>query len=84
MPIPPITEAFSPASARASACPAPLKADCHEIHDTAAALLANAPTAKGEAELFHCKGTANSWAEWKAANGKTLDELKRQVVASVG
>jgi len=108
--------------------PAPLQADCHEIHETAATLLAtlgqpifepltNAPTAKGEAELFHCKGSgadgvgeyttegfvvlkgskgrienvavmmgrsANGWVEWKAANGKTLDELKRQAVAAVG
>jgi hypothetical protein len=147
--------------------PAPLEADCHEIHETAATLLAtlgqpifepltNAPTAKGEAELFYCKGSgadgvgeyttegfvvhkgskgraeivasiqgtsnerlrnqlvldgilaaqggllvftrdhlftspsmaamavmgrsANGWIEWKTANGKTLDEVKRQVV----
>ncbi|HRK39322.1 MAG TPA: GIY-YIG nuclease family protein [Burkholderiaceae bacterium] len=48
--------------------PAPLQADCHEIHETAATLLAtlgqplfeplaNAPTAKGESELFYCKGS---------------------------
>jgi hypothetical protein len=48
--------------------PAPLQADCHEIHETAATLLAtlgqplfepltNAPSAKGETELFHCKGS---------------------------
>lgn len=148
--------------------PAPLQADCHEIHETAATLLAtlgqpifepltNAPTAKGEAELFYCKGSgadgageytvegfvvlkgskarpdtvgsfagtsgdrlrnllieenvlqtnganlifgrnhlfaspsaasdvlmgrnSNGWVEWKTANGKTLDELKRQTVA---
>ena len=24
--------------------------------------------------------SANGWVEWKAANGKTLDEVKRQVV----
>jgi hypothetical protein len=47
--------------------PAPLQADCHEIHETAATLLAtlgqpifepltNAPTAKGTVELFYCKG----------------------------
>ena len=151
--------------------PAPLQADCHEIHETAATLLAtlgqpifepltNAPTAKGEAELFYCKGSgadgvgeyttegfvvlkdskgrienvasiqgtsnvqirellvkdgvmapqdglyiftrnhlfpspsqaamalmgrsANGWVEWKAANGKTLDELKRQNVLAIG
>jgi len=151
--------------------PAPLQADCHEIHETAATLLAtlgqpifepltNAPTARGEKELFYCKGSgadavgeyttegfvvlkgssgrtesvasiqgtsnerlrellvkegvmaaqngvyvftrdhlfsspstaamsvmgrsANGWVEWKAANGKTLDELKRQTVRAVG
>jgi hypothetical protein len=48
--------------------PAPLQADCHEIHETAATLLAtlgqpifepltNAPTAKGIVELFFCKGS---------------------------
>lgn len=48
--------------------PAPLQADCHEIHETAATLLAtlgqpifetltNAPSAKGEVELFYCKGS---------------------------
>ena len=147
--------------------PAPLQADCHEIHETAATLLAtlgqplfepltNASTAKGETELLYCKGSgadgvgeyttegfvvlkgskgraeevasiqgtanerlrnqlmtegimaaqggmlvftrdylfsspsmaamavmgrsANGWVEWKATNGKTLDEVKRQVV----
>ena len=150
--------------------PAPLQADCHQIHETAATLLAtlgqpifepltNAPTAKGEVELFYCKGSgangtgeyttegfvvlkgsrarlenvasiqgttnvqireslvhdgvmveqdglyvfardhlfpspsqaamalmgrsANGWVEWKAADGKTLDELKRQTVTVV-
>lgn len=149
--------------------PAPLEADCHEIHETAGTLLAtlgqpifepltNAPTSKGEKEFFYCKGpgadgvgeytsegfvvlkgsrgrvenvasiqgksheryreqlvtegimvardgayiftrdhlfsspsmaalavmgrSANGWLEWKAANGKTLDELKRQAVGS--
>ncbi|MDO8449514.1 MAG: GIY-YIG nuclease family protein [Rhodoferax sp.] len=48
--------------------PAPLEADCHEIHETAATLLAtlgqpifepltNAPTARGELELFYCRGS---------------------------
>jgi Domain of unknown function (DUF4357) len=48
--------------------PAPLEADCHEIHETAATLLAtlgqpifepltNAATGKGEKELFYCKGS---------------------------
>ena len=150
--------------------PAPLEADCHEIFETAATLLAtlgqpifepltNAPTAQGETELFYCKGSgadgvgeytnegfvvlkgslgrvdnvasiqgtsnerfrqqlvtsgilalqngalaftrdhlftspsmaamalmgrsANGWIEWKAANGKTLDEVKRQALGIV-
>jgi Domain of unknown function (DUF4357) len=48
--------------------PAPLEADCHEIHETAAALLAtlgqpifepltNAATSTGDKELFYCKGS---------------------------
>ena len=48
--------------------PAPLQADCHEIHETSATLLAtlgqpifepltSAPTAKGIVELFYCKGS---------------------------
>ena len=151
--------------------PAPLQADCHEIHETAATLLAtlgqpifepltNAPTADSMTELFYCKGSgadgvgeytaegfvvlsgsrgrlenvasiqgtsnerfreklleegilaangggvvltrdylfsspsmaatvlqgrsANGWMEWKNAQGRTLDEVKRQVVAAVG
>ena len=28
--------------------------------------------------------SANGWIEWKAANGKTLDEVKRQVVGVAG
>lgn len=49
--------------------PAPLEADCHEIHETAATLLAtlgqpifeplaSTPTAPGSRELFYCKGSA--------------------------
>lgn len=150
--------------------PAPLEADCHEIHETAATLLAtlgqpifeplvNAPSVKGETELFYCKGSgadgvgeyttegfvvhkdskgrlesvpsftdtsgqrlrsllltegvlsvqngvtvftrdqlfpspssasdvlmgrnSNGWTEWKTANGKTLDELKRQTITTL-
>ncbi len=46
--------------------PAPLQADCHEIHETAATLLATlgqpifeplTNASKGEAELFYCKGS---------------------------
>ena len=151
--------------------PAPLEADCQEIFETAATLVAtlgqpifepltNAPTARGEKELFYCRGSgadgvgeytsegfvvlkgsrgrvenvasiqgtsnqrfrdqlvaegilaaqggmrvftrdhlfaspsmaamalmgrsANGWVEWKAANGRTLDELKRQAVQVAG
>ncbi|MCW2312198.1 GIY-YIG nuclease family protein [Rhodoferax antarcticus] len=151
--------------------PAPLLADCHEIHETSATLLAtlgqpifeplrNATTVPSEKELFCCKGSgadgtgeyttegfvvlkgsrgraenvasiqgtsnerlrellvkegvmtvqnglyvftrdhlfpspstaamavmgrsANGWVEWKAANGKTLDEVKRQSVTVAG
>lgn len=28
--------------------------------------------------------SANGWVEWKAANGRTLDELKRQAVQLAG
>jgi hypothetical protein len=28
--------------------------------------------------------SANGWIEWKAINGKTLDEVKRQVAALAG
>lgn len=146
--------------------PAPLEADCYEIHETAAILLAtlgqpifepliNTLSAKNETELYYCKGSgsdgigeyttegfvvhkgskarsevatsftgtsgqrlrslllnegvlipinnaivfirdhlfpspssasdvlmgrnSNGWKEWKTINGKTLDELKRQV-----
>lgn len=149
---------------------APQEADCQEIFETAATLLAtlgqpifepltNEPTAKGESEFFYCKGSgadgvgeytsegfvvhkgskgraeivasiqgtsnermrnqlvldgilaaqggllvftrdhlftspsraaciltgrsANGWVEWKTASGKTLDEVKRQVVDTV-
>jgi hypothetical protein len=147
--------------------PAPLEADCHEIHETAATLLAtlgqpifeplrNASAIPSEKEQFYCKGSgadgvgeyttegfvvlkgsrgrtenvasiqgtsnerlreqlvsdgvmaaqnglyvftrdhlfpspstaamavmgrsANGWVEWKASNGRTLDEVKRQSV----
>ena len=150
--------------------PAPLEADCHEIHETAATLLAtlgqpifepltNAPAFPGEKkELFYCKGSgadgvgeyttegfvvlkgsrgraenvasiqgtsnqrfrdrlitegiiavrdgivvftrdhlfaspsmaamalmgrsANGWMEWRSPQGKTLDEVKRQLVSA--
>lgn len=51
--------------------PAPLQADCHEIHETAATLLATLgqpifeplttpPTARGIKELFYCKGSGTN------------------------
>ena len=151
--------------------PPPLEADCQEIFETAATLVAtlgqpifepltNAPTARGEKELFYCRGSGadgvgeytsegfvvlkgsrgrvenaasiqgtsnqrfrdqlvtegilaaqggllvftrdhlfaspsmaamalmgrstNGWIEWKAANGRTLDELKRQAMQVAG
>ena len=151
--------------------PAPLEADCQEIHETAATLLAtlgqpifeplrNASATPSEKELFYCKGsgadgvgeyttegfvvlkgsrgrtenvasiqgtsnerlreqlvkegvmaaqnglfvftrdhlfpspstaatalmgrTANGWMSWKASNGKTLDEVKRQSLNLAG
>ena len=77
--------------------PAPLQADCHEIHETAATLLAtlgqplfeplsNAPSAKGEVELFYCKGsgadgvgeyTAEGFVVHKGSKGRT------EIVASI-
>lgn len=77
--------------------PAPLQADCHEIHETAATLLAtlgqplfepltNAPTAKGETELFYCKGsgaegvgeyTSEGFVVHKGSKGRT------EIVASI-
>ncbi len=56
--------------------PAPLEADCHEIHETAATLLAtlgqpifepltHAASGKGEKELFYCKASgANGVGEY--------------------
>ena len=151
--------------------PVPQEANCHEIFETVAILVAtlgqpifepltNAPTATGEKELFYFRGSgadgvckytsegfvvlkglrgrvdnvasiqgtsnqrfrdplvtegilaaqggmlvftrdhlfaspsmvamalmgrsANGWVEWKAANGRTLDELKRQAVQVAG
>jgi hypothetical protein len=77
--------------------PAPLQADCHEIHETAATLLAtlgqpifeplsNASSAKGEVELFYCKGsgadgvgeyTAEGFVVHKGSKGRAV------IVASI-
>ena len=71
----------------------------HEIHESAATLLAklgqpifepltNAAKARQSCSIAKAMAllgrSANGWVEWKAANGKTLDELKRQTVAAVG
>ncbi len=71
--------------------PAPLQADCHEIHETAATLLAtlgqpifepltNAATAKGEAELFYCKGSgADGVGEYNTEGFVVLKGSKRRI-----
>ena len=83
--------------------PAPLQADCHEIHETAATLLAtlgqpifepltNAPTAKGEAELFYCKGsgadgvgeyTTEGFVVLKGSNGRIENVASIQGTSNV-
>ncbi len=77
--------------------PAPLQADCHEIHETAATLLAtlgqpifeplsNAPSAKGEVELFYCKGSgADGVGEYTAEGFVVLKGSKgrAEIVASI-
>ena len=72
--------------------PAPLQADCHEIHETAATLLAtlgqpifeplvNAPPAKGAPELFYCKGSgANGVGEYTAEGFVVLKGSKGRLV----
>ena len=49
--------------------PAPLLADCHEIIDTAIALMDR---------------SANGWMEWKTEQGQRLDGAKRQTVSALG
>lgn len=77
--------------------PAPLQADCHEIHETSATLLAtlgqpifeplsNAPSAKGEVELFYCKGSgADGVGEYTAEGFVVHKGSKRraEIVASI-
>lgn len=77
--------------------PAPLQADCHEIHETAATLLAtlgqpifeplsNAPSAKGEVEMFYCKGSgADGVGEYTAEGFVVLKGSKgrAEIVASI-
>ena len=77
--------------------PAPLEADCHEIHETAATLLAtlgqpifepltNAPTSRGERELFYCRGSgANGTGEYTTEGFVVLKGSRGRVdnVASI-
>lgn len=77
--------------------PAPLEADCHEIHETAATLLAtlgqpifepltNAPTAKGEKELFYCKGPAANGVGEYTSEGFVVHKgstARIEIVASI-
>ncbi len=77
--------------------PAPLQADCHEIHETAATLLAtlgqpifepltNAPTAKGEKELFYCKGPAANGVGEYTSEGFVVHKgstARIEIVASI-
>lgn len=77
--------------------PAPLQADCHEIHQTAATLLAtlgqllfeplsNAPSAKGEVELFYCKGSGADGVGEYTAEGFVVDKGSKgrtEIVASI-
>ena len=49
--------------------PAPLLADCHEIMDTAIALMGR---------------SANGWMECKTEQGQRLDGAKRQTVSALG
>lgn len=77
--------------------PAPLQADCHEIHETAATLLAtlgqpifeplsNAPSAKGEVELFYCKGSGADGVGEYTAEGFVVHKGSKgraEIVASI-
>lgn len=77
--------------------PAPLQADCHEIHETAAALLAtlgqplfepltNSATAKGEAELFYCRGSGADGVGEYTPEGFVVHKGSRgraEIVASI-
>lgn len=74
--------------------PAPLEADCHEIHETAATLLAtlgqpifepltNAPTVQGEKELFYCKGSGSDGVGEYTAEGFVVHKGSRGRLANV-
>ena len=77
--------------------PAPLEAGCHEIHETAATLLAtlgqpifepltNAATSRGERELFYCRGSgAEGVGEYTTEGFVVLKGLRERIenVASI-
>lgn len=77
--------------------PAPLEADCHEIHETAATLLAtlgqpifepltNAPTVRGERELFYCKGSGSDGVGEYTTEGFVVfkgSQARLEIVASL-
>ncbi len=76
--------------------PAPLEADCHEIHETAATLLAtmgqpmfepltNTSTIENETELFYCKGSgAEGVGEYTSEGFVVLkgSRCRKEMVAS--
>jgi hypothetical protein len=77
--------------------PAPLQADCYEIHETTATLLAtlgqpifesltNGPTAKGDVELFYCKGSGADGVGEYTAEGFVVHKGSKgraEIVASI-
>ena len=74
--------------------PAPLEADCHEIHETAATLLAtlgqpifepltNASTPSGVKELFYCKGSGADGVGEYTTEGFVVHKGSRGRVANV-
>lgn len=77
--------------------PPPLQADCHEIHETAAILLAtlgqpifepltNGPSAKAEKELFYCKGSGADGVGEYTSEGFVVHKGSRgraDIVASI-
>ncbi len=76
--------------------PAPLEADCHEIHETAATLLATlgqpifeplstAATSQGEKELFYCNGSgADGVGEYTTEGFVVLKGSKARLESAPG
>jgi hypothetical protein len=77
--------------------PAPLQADCHEIHETVATLLATLgqpifepltgpPSAKGSVELFYCKGSGADGVGEYTSEGFVVHQGSKgraEIVASI-